>query len=476
MMSLLVVTTILGCTSSPLAPESAVVTQIVVTPDMVTSEAGRIARFTTLSLDADGNPVPGAQVEWSSVDPSIAVVDSDGTVWSFSSGSTGVEARSKRNGKSTAPGQVKKAAAVTVQTATQVRPGRVTDLAVDTVMGNTIILVFTEVGDGTGQPSNYLFRFQIAPLSWSQAANVTFGSCGGRLSGIAIGNRRVCSVSSLSWGTTYEFQVIAFRGSITQDPIYGDLSNVTGASTEESQASAPAPAPSGGEGIITRHTFSEPFEDGWSGAPVGSNYAVGTENDDGYGQANYWPSLCVGCGPILVRRGFTEMDEVTVKMRWQVSKNMDHRTGSKVKKIFFLENPKTNPIYLALAGDHYQLALFTQSTAESATRTQAGPGITPGQIYDVELYIKLNSVDANGNSNPDGIGTVWLNGERIIHRTNFRFRGEDSPQRESGQYFAAHDGISGIRWNPTWPNGGDPPSELMWERIYDIAVWNGSEG
>lgn len=240
MMSLLIVTTVLGCTSSPLAPESAIVTQIVVTPDMVTSEAGRAARFTTLSLDADGNPVPGAQVEWTSVDPSIAVVDSDGTVWSFSSGSTGVEAKSKGNGKSSAPGQVKKSAAVTVQTATQVRPDRVTDLAIESVTTSRINLVFTEVDDGTGQPSNYLFRFQIAPLSWSQAANVTFGSCGGQLSGISIGNRRVCSVSNLQDGTNYEFQVVAIRGGSTEEFGYSDLSNIVGGSTQASQEFAPA--------------------------------------------------------------------------------------------------------------------------------------------------------------------------------------------------------------------------------------------
>ncbi|MFQ5530170.1 MAG: Ig-like domain-containing protein [Gemmatimonadota bacterium] len=462
-MSLLVVTTMLGCISQPLLPEDMEVAEIMVSPDIVVSQAGRAARFTALSLDAQGNPIPGAEVEWSSLDPSVAVVDPDGTVWSFSSGSTGVEAKSKgRNGKSTAPGQVKKAAAVQVDDPTEPRPETVSNLRVDTVFSGNVHLVFTEVDDGTGQPANYMFRFQVAPLSWPQATHVAFGSCGGQLSGISVGNERVCSVSNLQAGTRYEFQVIAFRGDITQDPVYGDLSAIVGASTP----SAPA-------GLITRHTFEAPLENGWTERGEG-NYSNGVLNGDGYGQATYGTNLCVGCGPVQVRRGFDQVDELTVRMRWQVSENMDHRTGSKIKKIFFLENSTTNSIYLALVGDGYQLALITQSTAESASRQQGGPGITPGRIYDVELHIKLNSVDANGNSRPDGIGTVWLDGQRIIHRTDFRFRGEDSPQRDSGKYFSANEGIRGIRWNPTWPNGGDPPAERMWERMYDIGVWSGS--
>lgn len=255
----------------------------------------------------------------------------------------------------------------------------------------------------------------------------------------------------------------------------GCMSQPTSPGSLESE-STPSETP----GLITRHSFTAPLEDGWhfrDDAPTEKNFRHGEMNGDGYGQANYPTSLAPGTGPIQLRRTWNEVNEVTVRMRWQVSPNMDYKTGSGVKKIWFLESPRVNPIYLALAGDD-AIAIMTQSTAEpgdGAVRIQGGH-VRPGQVYDVKVYVKLNSVTADGMSKPNGIATVWLDGERIIHRTDLRFRGEDSPAATSGRYFRATDGISGLRWNPTWPGGGDAPAEPMWERLYDISVSRGAVG
>jgi hypothetical protein len=233
-------------------------------------------------------------------------------------------------------------------------------------------------------------------------------------------------------------------------------------------------------GLITRHGFREALEDGWhfrDDAPMEKNFQLGEKDGDGYGQANYTTSLEPGSGPIQLRRTWKAVNEVTVTMRWQVSPNMNYKTGSGAKKIWFLESALANPIYLALVGDD-EIAFMTQGTAEpgdGAARIQGGH-INPGQTYDMKIYVKLNSVTPDGSSKPNGIATVWLDGNRIIHSTDMRFRGEDSPQASTGRYFTATDGITGLRWNPTWPGGGEAPVEPMWERLYDIKVSRGAAG
>ncbi len=243
------------------------------------------------------------------------------------------------------------------------------------------------------------------------------------------------------------------------------------------------PVPPSGN-IITQHTFTQRLEDGWTEhQPPSGWYSIGIDSGETYGQALYTPSLCVGCGPIKVRRGFDDIDELTVELRWQLSPNFEHNTGSTNKKIFFLEAHSEgtgengpNPIILGAKADG-RFYLNLQRTAEQpgGSRIATGGQWEPGRIYDVKLYIKLNSVDTNGNSNPDGIGTVWVDGTRVLHATDYRFRGDDSPQVSTGKWFKSSWGITGIRWNPTWPNGGDSPAENMWERIYNFTVFSGFE-
>lgn len=265
-------------------------------------------------------------------------------------------------------------------------------------------------------------------------------------------------------------------------PIVGALVLATTFAACMSQPAAPEDLDTSAppSGVITRHAFTVPLEDGWhfrNDAAMEKNFEHGELGGDGYGQANYPVTLSPGTGPIQLRRSWHAVEEVTVTMRWQVSSNMNYQTGSQVKKIWFLETPITNPIYLALAANN-KISFMTQRTSEPGDGAEREDGgyVTPGQIYDLKVYVKLNSVTKGGDSKPDGIATVWLDGQQIIHRTDLRFRGEDSPQRSSGKYFAAHDGITGIRWNPTWPNGGDSPAQPMWERLYYITVARGFTG
>src|SRR5207247_2196585 len=123
------------------------------------------------------------------------------------------------------------------------KPGTVADLAVAGVTDTSATLSFTEVNDGTGSPATYDVRSAVSPLSWGSALPVTRGTCATPLAGRASGGKRTCTVLGLSPATAYGFQLIAFRGTLNVNAVFGGLSNVATGSTA---ASAPAPVASAG--------------------------------------------------------------------------------------------------------------------------------------------------------------------------------------------------------------------------------------
>ncbi len=116
--------------------------------------------------------------------------------------------------------------------ANHLKPGQVTDLAVTATSDSGVTLTFTEVTDGAGQPANYDVRDSTGTFSWASATSVTTGTCATPMAGVAIGATRDCSVLGLQPGTTYTFQLVAFRGTMLQNAVYGARSNqVSGTTT-----------------------------------------------------------------------------------------------------------------------------------------------------------------------------------------------------------------------------------------------------
>jgi hypothetical protein len=105
-------------------------------------------------------------------------------------------------------------------------PGAITDLAVAAVTPDSVTLAFTEVDDGTGRSAGYDFRYSVAPISWGSALTVTRGSCATPVPGTTIGAHRSCTILGLTPGTSYQFQAVAFRGTLNGDAAFGELSNV----------------------------------------------------------------------------------------------------------------------------------------------------------------------------------------------------------------------------------------------------------
>ena len=117
------------------------------------------------------------------------------------------------------------------------------------VTPNSVTLSFTEVNNGAGQPASYDIRYAAGTLSWASASGVSQGTCASPIAGTTIGTTRTCTVLGLASGTIYQFQIVAFRGTLNVDAVFGALSNVASGTTT-------------GNGAPVDTVFAEDFESG----------------------------------------------------------------------------------------------------------------------------------------------------------------------------------------------------------------------
>jgi uncharacterized protein YjdB len=136
-------------------------------------------------------------------------------------------------------------------------PGTVADLAVGTTTDAMVTLSFTQVDNGMGQPASYDLRYSVGPMSWGSATSAASGTCSSPLAGTAVNGTLSCTILGLSPSTSYDFQVKAFRGSMTGNAVFGGLSNVASALTQ----AGPPPLP-----VVTSVAV----------APPSASLAVGT--------------------------------------------------------------------------------------------------------------------------------------------------------------------------------------------------------
>ena len=129
----------------------------------------------------------------------------------------------------------------------ETNPGSVSDLSIQSTTDASVTLSFTQVDDGSGEPASYDIRYAVAPMTWGSAASAGSGTCVSPVAGSAIGSALSCTVLGLSPSTSYNFQAIAFRGSLNGGAVFGALSNLAAGST----LSGPAPDP-----IVTTVTVS----------------------------------------------------------------------------------------------------------------------------------------------------------------------------------------------------------------------------
>ncbi len=202
------------------------VASVTVSPATATVQIGQTAQLTATPKDASGNPLAGRVVTWLSSATAVATVNGSGLVTGVAAGAATITATSEAHSGSAA---VAVAAPVT-------NPGAVTNLTVAAVTANSVTLSFTEVTNGAGQAASYDIRWAAGTLSWPSATSVAQGSCSVPVAGTAIGASRSCTVLGLASGTGYQFQLVAFRGTMNVDAVYGGLSNVASGTTTSSLA------------------------------------------------------------------------------------------------------------------------------------------------------------------------------------------------------------------------------------------------
>jgi len=108
-------------------------------------------------------------------------------------------------------------------------PRQVTDLSIVDGTTTTLVLNWTEVDDGFGNPSNYTVRFRpFTTLAWTEVVD---GECAAPFAGSGIGEIAACTIDGLEPAEIYFFQVRSFRGTLGVDAEFGPYSNFAGAGT-----------------------------------------------------------------------------------------------------------------------------------------------------------------------------------------------------------------------------------------------------
>jgi Big-like domain-containing protein/fibronectin type III domain protein len=182
---------------------------------------GQSVQLTATTYDSTGAALTGRVVTWATSNVGVATVNDSGLVTGVAAGAATITATSEgKSGRAVA----RVATAVT-------NPGTVSDLAVAGVTDTSVTLSFTEVSDGAGQPASYDVRYAAGTITWASAASVTQGSCSTPVPGIAFGAKRTCTVLGLAPATGYEFQLVAFRGTLNVDAVFGGYSNVVSGTT-----------------------------------------------------------------------------------------------------------------------------------------------------------------------------------------------------------------------------------------------------
>jgi hypothetical protein len=110
-------------------------------------------------------------------------------------------------------------------------PGAVSDLAVGATTEVSVLLSFTQVDDGMGHPAQYAVRYSVGAMSWDSGTSAAIGTCAAPVAGTGVGSTLSCTVLGLLPSTSYNFQVVAFRGNMNENAVFGELSNVAAAST-----------------------------------------------------------------------------------------------------------------------------------------------------------------------------------------------------------------------------------------------------
>jgi hypothetical protein len=363
-------------------------------------------------------------------------------------------------------------------------PAAVTDLAVIASTDTSLTLSFTQVTNGAQAPANYELRGMAGPITWWNATPVTKGSCTSPIIGTAIGTKITCTVTGLTASSAYGFQMVAYRGTLNVNAVFGALSNTASGTT-----AAPPPPPAAPAGGSASLFWDENFENtsfgsrGWydntSAQTSTSVYAPGSTRSLMY---RWTPGASTPANGAAMRKKFTASNSLYVSYdvkysdnyvgsnksyhphEFYVLSNMDgdwdglsnnwmtlyieqnYSSGGRPR----LAMQDNKAINTSLGAPPYNLVGITENrstagcngmaetgmqsecwafapwynlkqvTGPVAFQPSAGAGYK-GNWNRVEVYFQLNTV-VNGIGQKDGIMQYWFNGQLLIDRRDILFR------------------------------------------------------
>ena len=213
----------------PTDPASQKVVQVVVAPATANVATGRSQQFTAYGRGNTGDSV-AVSASYSATGGTITVAGL------YTAGSTPGTFRVIAQDPATSLADTGTIAVTSAPPPPPPNPATVANLAVSAVTDSSVTVSFTEVTDGTGQPASYEMRWAAGTISWGSATSVARGSCATPVAGTAIGAMRTCTVLGLAPSTAYQLQLVAFRGTLNVNAVFGALSNLASGTTAASTA------------------------------------------------------------------------------------------------------------------------------------------------------------------------------------------------------------------------------------------------
>src|SRR5437868_6210712 len=206
-------------------PSPLPVASVSVAPSSVTVPVGGTVPLVATLKDANGNTLAGRAITWASSGTGVATVSGAGLVTAATVGSATITATSEgQSGTATVSVTTVPVASVTVSPA-----------AASVQAGQTVQLTATPKDAGGTALSGRTVTWASSNVGVASVPSVTRGTCATPVAGTTIGAKRTCTVLGLTAGTTYTFQLVAYRGTLTLNAVFGNLSNpvtgTTGAST-----------------------------------------------------------------------------------------------------------------------------------------------------------------------------------------------------------------------------------------------------
>jgi hypothetical protein len=237
------------------------VRRVVVQPDSAVIEAiGATAQFAASARDAFDNPIPGVNFLWTSLEPSVAVVDPNGSVEARSNGTARILA---------AVGQFTDTVTVRVRQ-------RVASVVVEPATATILIGATQQFTALARDPRNVTVTDR--PLTWSSGAPaVATVNAAGRATGVSAGSAQIRATVDGVVGTaalTVNPNVRSLtvnaagdgNGTVTSNPAGINCTLSNGAATGACQANFNA----GANVVLTASSAGGHTFDGWSGSCTGT--------------------------------------------------------------------------------------------------------------------------------------------------------------------------------------------------------------